>query len=211
VVDLKKTKLLVMTASILLLSVFLLGAQCEQIPEGTQGRTAEQTEQQMTEGAAEEPGDEGGELEGNASSGQQQTTGTEPAETTEETGDTRYSGPCGDTTCEPPGVCYEGRCKVPECMTDEDCVDEEPCTVDECLFGGHPNSYCSTDVITRPRNNDGCCPPGADLDMDTDCEPVCGNQRCEMGETTESCEEDCENAGVSGESAPAGGGYPGPG
>jgi len=182
---LKKTKFWVMTASILLLSIFLLGAQCQQKLE-----TQEQTEEEGTE----DLGDEGGNLEGGATGNQEDTE--EPFVLINSTGN--YEGACGEDSCGPDEVCYQGRCKVPECATDADCVDDDGCTPDKCEFAGHPNAFCSTDIITLPRNNDGCCPVEAYLDVDTDCVPVCGNHKCEVGETKESCEEDCKNAGGGG-------------
>src|SRR5262249_4310649 len=37
-------------------------------------------------------------------------------------------------------------------------------------------------AITMPKNNDGCCPPGANANNDNDCMPKCGNGVVEMGE-----------------------------
>ena len=170
-----------MVASILLLSIFLLGAQCQQKQE---------TQEQTKEGT-DKLGDEGGKLGSNAAGNPQEPE--EPFMLINSTGD--YGEACGEGTCGPTEVCYQGRCKTPECTTDADCVDGDGCTPDKCEFAGHPNAFCSTDIITLPRNNDGCCPVGADLDSDTDCAPVCGNHKCEVGETTQGCEEDCKKAG----------------
>jgi len=96
-----------------------------------------------------------------------------------------------DCACKSPAECYQGACKVPECGSDNDCKDKDGCTIDTCEFSQHPNAFCSHKVIKEFRNNDGCCPRGADSDTDTDCVPVCGNNVCEMGENNEKCTRDC--------------------
>jgi len=98
--------------------------------------------------------------------------------------------------------------RLPECVSDADCKDDDGCTVDKCLFASHPNAFCSTEVITRPKHNDGCCPKGANLDTDIDCKPVCGNKRCEMGELESTCEIDCKYAGSAGSGGSSGGSGP---
>jgi hypothetical protein len=96
-----------------------------------------------------------------------------------------------DCACKSPAECYQGKCKVPECGGVGDCNDKDPCTVDTCEFEQHPNAYCSHEEIKKLKNNDGCCPKGMNSELDTDCEAVCGNDICEAGETTGSCDEDC--------------------
>jgi hypothetical protein len=105
------------------------------------------------------------------------------------------TGSCTDSACNEDEICYEGACRKPGCTSDADCVDDDGCSEDVCMFAGHPNAFCSINRITRFRNNDGCCPPDANIDKDTDCAPVCGNRKCEYGETTDTCEKDCRNAG----------------
>jgi len=41
------------------------------------------------------------------------------------------------------------------------------------------------------KNKDGCCAEGCNGNTDTDCEPVCGNDVCEPGETSDTCYDDC--------------------
>jgi hypothetical protein len=175
-----------MTAMILLLSMFLLGAKCEQKLEEKQEQTLEEDTTQGEDNEDEESDEFFG---GNVSN--EQKTGL-PGEETE----TDYSGSCTAESCESPAVCYKGQCKVPECVTDADCVDEDGCTPDKCEYAGHPNAFCSINVITLPRNNDGCCPVGAEVDEDVDCKPICGNHKCEYGESKTTCEIDCKNAGA---------------
>jgi hypothetical protein len=156
-------------------------------------------------------GDDGEEEEttfteyGGSSSGSEEKS----EETEEELGSDDIPIICDVTNCAAPGVCYEGKCVTAECVTDADCVNDDPCRSDVCEFAGHPNAFCSTDVITKPKNGDGCCPRGEELDTDTDCSPVCGNGKCEVDENAENCKSDCEHAGSSGGAAPSGG-YSGP-
>jgi hypothetical protein len=96
-----------------------------------------------------------------------------------------------DCACVSPAECYQGRCKVPECGSDGDCRDNDSCTVDACYFAQHPNAYCAHELIEKCKNSDKCCPQGCDANTDSDCEPVCGNHVCEVGETEDSCEHDC--------------------
>jgi len=97
-----------------------------------------------------------------------------------------------DCACKSPAECYQGRCKIPECGGDGDCKDKDPCTKDTCEFAQHPNAYCLHDVIKVFKNNDGCCPLRGDANTDTDCESICGNHVCELGEGSDSCEKDCK-------------------
>ncbi|MBW2964336.1 hypothetical protein KY363_02655 [Candidatus Woesearchaeota archaeon] len=96
-----------------------------------------------------------------------------------------------DCGCKSPAECYQGRCKVPECGSKGECDDKDPCTVDECFYAQHPNAYCGHELIKKCKNNDGCCAKGCTAETDSDCEPVCGNNICEVGEASESCEKDC--------------------
>lgn len=96
-----------------------------------------------------------------------------------------------DCGCVSPAECYQATCKVPECGSKGDCKDNDTCTIDECQFAQHPNAYCSHEVIDDFKNGDDCCPNKADANTDSDCEPVCGNNECEMGENSGNCEDDC--------------------
>ena len=97
--------------------------------------------------------------------------------------------------CEPPSEMRNGVCKTPECVTDEDCKDEDPCTIDTCAFAGNVNAFCPHDLIKRYIPNDECCPYDGTVDKDIDCKPVCGDQKCEYGEFYETCKVDCPETG----------------
>ncbi len=96
-----------------------------------------------------------------------------------------------DCACDSPAECHRGECVIPECGSDGDCDDDDPCTEDVCYFAQHVNAYCGHDDIERCRDGDGCCPSGCNADDDDDCDPVCGNDVCETGETEDGCPEDC--------------------
>lgn len=96
-----------------------------------------------------------------------------------------------DCGCKSPAECYNAVCKVPECGSKGDCNDRDPCTVDECFYAQHPNAFCGHELIKKCKNNDGCCARGCTAETDTDCKPICGNNICEYGEASDSCEKDC--------------------
>ena len=99
-----------------------------------------------------------------------------------------------DCACKSPRICNKNECIEPKCDTDSDCADAEACTEDKCYFPAHPNAYCGHEPIKRCRNNDECCPKDCHADNDSDCDPVCGNDVCETGETVDGCEKDCLEA-----------------
>ena len=61
------------------------------------------------------------------------------------------------------------------------CDDADACTAD-VLDGSECLAQCVHAPITDPANGDGCCPPGANANTDTDCPAVCGNGVAEPGE-----------------------------
>lgn len=189
----KKTRYWIIAAIIILMIGLFAVTRCQ---EG-----AEQVTGQAVSGLQEDSGSDDGQYSGNATN--------EPVETDENYGDQVDDGygqayattpACDETNCEAPGMCYQGRCKVPECITHADCANDDPCLPDVCEFAGHPNAFCSINVITGWKNNDGCCPVGATIDKDIDCAPVCGNHHCEFGEHTADCPEDCKNEGTGSDS-----------
>ncbi|MBW2964625.1 hypothetical protein KY363_04140 [Candidatus Woesearchaeota archaeon] len=143
----------------------------------------------------------------NGSSGSGSSGDDEPEYETFDSGPEYDSGNCNEYNCPSPSECYHGQCKTPECVTDADCEDDDPCTPTVCNYAGHVNAFCSG-PITELKNNDGCCPQGAWVDKDTDCKPICGNQKCEYGETVAMCEIDCKDAGPGSPKAPPAPSYP---
>jgi len=97
-----------------------------------------------------------------------------------------------DCACTSPAECSKGRCVVPECGSNGDCKDDDPCTRDTCFFAGHVNAYCGTKPELRCRDDDGCCPKDCNANDDDDCESDCGNGVCESGEDADDCPEDCQ-------------------
>lgn len=93
-----------------------------------------------------------------------------------------------DETCEPDS-------KTAPC--DVICDDGDECTRDRIV--GSPDN-CNVDCmfvpITDPVSEDGCCPPGATFQSDSDCSPRCGNGVLEPGEECDGqddCDSDCHH------------------
>ncbi|PIE65571.1 MAG: hypothetical protein CSA24_02475 [Deltaproteobacteria bacterium] len=61
------------------------------------------------------------------------------------------------------------------------CNDGNTCTTDT-VDGSDCNKACKYTPITQPKNNDGCCPPGATHANDNDCSSDCGNGKMDAGE-----------------------------
>jgi hypothetical protein len=55
------------------------------------------------------------------------------------------------------------------------CDDGNPCTTDMLLSKGTCNARCMATPITMFAPDDGCCPPGGNHNLDSDCPAVCGN------------------------------------
>lgn len=79
-----------------------------------------------------------------------------------------------------------------KCYNDNNCNDNNACTVDTCHNSRTTDAYCGHAVIDSCDNNDGCCPETCNSTNDNDCNPVCGNEICETGETYSNCSSDCE-------------------
>ena len=89
---------------------------------------------------------------------------------------------CGDGKLDPGEQCDIG---IPagtpgSCPTF--CNDNNPCTSDT-LVGMACNKACSFVTVATPKNNDGCCPPGANSQTDSDCAAACGNGVLDPGES----------------------------
>jgi hypothetical protein len=71
------------------------------------------------------------------------------------------------------------------------CDDDDACTVDHEMSDDQECGVeCVHTPITQPHDDDGCCPPGADFERDSDCTPaVCGNHSVEPGE-------ECDDGGA---------------
>ena len=56
---------------------------------------------------------------------------------------------------------------------------------------------CTNDPVTACADGDTCCPAGCDATTDSDCQPVCGNDVLEPGETCDpqaTCPTTCDDA-----------------
>ena len=120
-------------------------------------------------------------------------------------------GPSNDSDCS--AICGDGLVGIGEtcdtgippadpggCPTTCD-PDGNPCTDDSLTGGGSCQAECPYNLITQFYGGDGCCPPGGDATLDSDCQPVCGNGVLEPGETCDitiptgpgSCPTTCED------------------
>jgi hypothetical protein len=97
---------------------------------------------------------------------------------------------CGNAVVDPGETCDTA---IPSgagsCPTT--CTDGMACTTDVLSNSGTCTAVCAFPPITAPANGDGCCPTGANANIDTDCPAVCGNGIVEPGEqcdnTTPAC------------------------
>jgi hypothetical protein len=104
-------------------------------------------------------------------------------------------------TCEPAATAADGGVDSgvdagTPCPEDpDDCDDDDPCTVESVLGSAQNcNAECLSTEITRPVDNDGCCPSGANSIADDDCPIDCGNGVVEEGEEcdgSDGCDDEC--------------------
>ena len=86
------------------------------------------------------------------------------------------------------------KCDGPDCPTS--CDDDDPCTMDIPVGSAAKcTAECTHKPITSPAPGDGCCPPRANANNDSDCKPVCGNDVKEQGETCDgaTCTMNCND------------------
>jgi len=79
-----------------------------------------------------------------------------------------------------PGACPAGPA---------DCASHDPCSVDELISAGTCSAICVHAQVVAPSKAapDGCCPPGANAETDSDCPVVCGDGVWEH-DLAENCE-----------------------
>lgn len=109
---------------------------------------------------------------------------------------------CGDGVVTAPEACDTAIAAgdAGACPTLSDCTDSDPCTNNGVSQAGTCNAVCTTQNITVPTDDDGCCPPAANEQTDNDCQPVCPNNVIETGETCDDgnvipgdgCDENCQ-------------------
>ncbi|MCB9728277.1 MAG: hypothetical protein H6746_07340 [Deltaproteobacteria bacterium] len=104
------------------------------------------------------------------------------------TSDSDCTSVCGNEileqgeTCDPPNSCPTN------------CNDDDVCTAD--LLTGQASKCtgkCLNTPIVTAADGDGCCPPGANANTDTDCASDCGNEILEPGELCDPCTEGCDD------------------
>ncbi len=94
---------------------------------------------------------------------------------------------CGNGVVEPPGETCDT--KIAEGSTGAcptRCDDGMTCTTDMLVSAGTCSARCQNTAITTPSPGDGCCPPGGNHNLDSDCPAICGNSIVEP--TPESCD-----------------------
>lgn len=72
------------------------------------------------------------------------------------------------------------------CPTVASCSDGDACTTDSVQSAGTCNASCVNTQKTTSPSGDGCCLPGSNHNVDTDCAPACGNGVVEP--PTETCD-----------------------
>jgi cysteine-rich repeat protein len=88
---------------------------------------------------------------------------------------------CGNGTVDPGETCDTGiTAGAGACPMA--CDDTMACTRDVLNNANTCQAACSSSPITMAENGDGCCPAGANSNIDNDCTPMCGNGVLEMGE-----------------------------
>lgn len=84
---------------------------------------------------------------------------------------------CGNGVQEPGEQCDTGIAAGQRgaCPQPSDCQDGQACTTDELANPDTCSATCRHLEITEPVSGDGCCPPGANIGLDSDCSATCGD------------------------------------
>jgi len=101
------------------------------------------------------------------------------------------SASCGDGTVDPGETCD------PPSSCPTTCDDSDSCTMDTLTgSAANCNADCSNAPISECHDGDGCCAPGCDTSVDSDCSDTCGNGVLDPGETCDppgSCPTTCDD------------------
>jgi len=100
---------------------------------------------------------------------------------------------CGDGSCQSweDELTCPSDCVTPECVSDTDCLDSNPCTLDQCVGGS-----CSQTILSDGFHGS-CCIDGVSCLGDVcacvngSCVDTCGDSICQSWENTTVCAEDC--------------------
>lgn len=111
---------------------------------------------------------------------------------------------CGDGVLSANEKCEPGSEKP--CPTETDCIDDNPCTLDELLGNADRcTAECSHTPLAADGQGDLCCPRGANANVDPDCDAQCGNGVVEDGELCDgNCPTTCNDDNPCTEDSPAG-------
>jgi len=74
-----------------------------------------------------------------------------------------------DCGCKDEMVCFNKKCYLPACFTDDDCNDSRASTKDVCENPGKAFAQCKSTTITRCKDGDGYCPEDCTESNDDDC------------------------------------------
>ena len=99
--------------------------------------------------------------------------------------DSDCSASCGNGRVEAGETCDLGiaRGSPNACPVAADCIDSDTCTQDILFSANTCSARCQHPPITALAAGDRCCPAGASHNIDSDCQPVCGNGMVEPGES----------------------------
>lgn len=103
---------------------------------------------------------------------------------------------CGNGVAEPGEACDTAIAAGDAGACPTACDDGEACTADALANAGTCDAVCEVPAITDPANGDGCCPAGANVSNDSDCEVKCGDGV--LGDGVEAKGESCDTAIASG-------------
>ncbi|MBR9701204.1 hypothetical protein GOV11_05050 [Candidatus Woesearchaeota archaeon] len=122
---------------------------------------------------------------------------------------------CGNNVCDQGETAKSCSADCGECITDSDCADATICSIDICINGGNPTSFCIHEPMPINTNCEsdnnqctddicnaaGVCthpsePVGATCDLGVcdgsgTCSSVCGDGFCDLTESCGSCSQDC--------------------
>jgi hypothetical protein len=97
--------------------------------------------------------------------------------------DSDCSPSCGDGVLTGTETCEPGSSTYP-CATPAACDDGDPCTEDTVTGNARQcSAKCAHVPIMSRASGDGCCPAGANIGNDSDCDAACGDGVMSSGET----------------------------
>ncbi len=104
---------------------------------------------------------------------------------------------CGNGVAEPGEACDTAIAEGDAGACPTACDDGEACTADALANAGTCDAVCEAPDVTDPVNGDGCCPGGANIANDDDCEVECGDGV--LGDGVTAAGEACDTAIAAGD------------